>query len=338
MSVAYDAYEALLLDLDGTVYHGPHAVDGAADAVRAAQRHGTRIRFVTNNASRGPSEVAAQLTAIGVPAEPVEVSTSAQAAAAVLGDMLPAGERVLVVGTPALTEEITAVGLRPVHESGDGVRAVVQGLSQRVGWPELAEACLTINAGGSWVACNVDTTLPTERGLLPGNGAFVAALTAATGAHPIVAGKPERPLLDQAVRSCGARSALVVGDRLDTDIAGANNADLDGLLVFTGVSTPWDVLTAPAPLRPGYLGQDIRSLDRPLEELAIGEHAHWQVRAGEGVLHVGSAADPGDVLPLLRAMCAVWWKAGGGVPAIRALDDRAHAALRELGVLDTGAR
>lgn len=343
MSAALDAYEALLLDLDGTVYHGPHAVPGAADAVAEAHRRGVRIRFVTNNASRGPAEVAAQLNEIGVPAEPAEVSTSAQAAAGVLREKMreagqPGDARVLVLGTDALAEEITAVGLRPVRRLDVEVAAVVQGLSQRTGWAELADACLAIRAGAVWVACNADPTLPTERGLLPGNGALVAALTAATGEQPIFAGKPQRPLLDQAVSSCGARTALVVGDRLDTDISGANNAGLDAMLVLSGVSTAWDLLVAPEWLRPRYLAEDIRAIGAALDDLAIGPQRAWSVRVEGASLRVSRTDSSGEPVQLLRAMCEAWWRAGGGSPDVEAQDEQSKAALRELGVLDTGLR
>jgi ribonucleotide monophosphatase NagD (HAD superfamily) len=106
----------------------------------------------------------------------------------------------------------------------------------------------------------VDVTLPTERGLLPGNGAFVVALQAATDREPLVAGKPAVPLLDQAAKSLGAQRPLVVGDRLDTDIAGAINAGMDSLLVLTGVSTEAEALALPPEQRPTYIASDLSGL------------------------------------------------------------------------------
>ena len=150
----------------------------------------SRKLFVTNNASRSADEVAAHLRELGFTATADDVVTSAQSAARLLADQLPPESPVLIVGTDALADEIAAVGLRPVRRYDDNPVAVVQGLSMTIGWPDLAEAALAIRAGALWVAANVDPTLPTERGLLPGNGSLVAALRAATGAEPQVAGKP----------------------------------------------------------------------------------------------------------------------------------------------------
>ena len=329
-------YDAVLLDLDGTVYRGGEAVPGAVDAVRAVRQRGTAVRFVTNNASRSPQDVAQHLTELGFAAEVPEVSTSAQAGAAVLAQRVPSGAQVVVVGAQALVDEVAAVGLRPVRAANPDVAAVVQGLSRDTGWHELAEACVAIRAGALWVACNVDATLPTERGQLPGNGALVAALRTATGADPVVAGKPARPLLDQAARSAGARRALVVGDRLDTDIAGAHHAELDSLLVLTGVSTPADLLAAPPDHRPTYLAADLSGLLADPAELAVTAAPGWRVPVEDDVLvpaEDGTDAG-GDAVGLLRALCAAWWAAGGGPARVRAGDGAAKAALTELGLAD----
>lgn len=252
-----DDYDALLLDLDGTVYRGEEVVDGAGQAVDVAHGRGVKVRFVTNNASRGPAEVAAHLTALGIRAVPAEVSTSAQAAAAVLAAKLEPGTTVLVVGTEALVHEVEQKGLRTTRVHDDAVQAVVQGLDKDTSWRDLAEACVAIRNGALWVACNVDPTLPTERGPLPGNGSLVAALRMATASEPLVAGKPAVPLMDEAMKSADAERPLVVGDRLDTDIAGAVAAGLDSLLVFTGVSTAQDLLDASEDMRPTYVAHDV---------------------------------------------------------------------------------
>lgn len=253
-------YDALLLDLDGTVYRGKDAVPGAVEAVAAARAAGVGIRFVTNNASRAPQEVADHLAELGFNAVLGEVSTSAQAGAAMVADRVPVGSAVLVLGADALAHEVELLGLRPVREAAQDVVAVVQGLSQDLGWRELAEACVVIRTGALWVACNVDATLPTERGLLPGNGSLVAALRTATGQEPLVAGKPATPLLEQAAKSLGAQRPLVVGDRLDTDIAGAFHAGMDSLLVLTGVSTEAEARELPEAQRPTYVAQDLSVL------------------------------------------------------------------------------
>jgi HAD superfamily hydrolase (TIGR01457 family) len=309
-----DRYDALLFDLDGTVYRGEHAIDGAAEAVEATRGKGVTVRFVTNNASRGPDEVAAHLTDIGIRAAPGEVSTSAQAAAKVLAEKTSG--TVLVVGSPALEHEIELVGLTPIRTADDAV-AVVQGLAKDTGWRDLAEATVALNAGALWVACNVDTTLPTERGMLPGNGAFVATLKIVTGREPIVAGKPATPLMDEAVRAAHAEHALAIGDRLDTDIAGAVAAGLDSLLVLTGVTTPAELLESD--LRPTYLAQDVRAVTEDPERLALGPKAGWTVENGV-------VTGDGDPLDLLRVLCAV------PTTRLTAGGDDAAAALRHLGL------
>lgn len=309
-----DRYDALLFDLDGTVYRGEQAVDGAAEAVAAAHRAGTTVRFVTNNASRGPDEVAAHLTGIGIPAAAGEVSTSAQAAAQILRGT---PGKVLVVGSPALEHEVELAGLAPTRTAGDDVAAVVQGLSRETGWRDLAEAAVALNAGARWVATNIDPTLPTERGMLPGNGSFVAALRTATGREPEVAGKPAEPLMNEAIRAAKATHPLAIGDRLDTDIAGANAVGIDSLLVFTGVTTPAELLDSD--IRPTYLAADVRAVGADPDELAIGDRPGWKIDNGV-------VSGDGDPLDLLRALCAA------PRAELTAGDDNAAAALRDLGL------
>jgi glycerol-1-phosphatase len=146
-------YDCLLIDLDGTVFRGRQPTDGAVQSL--AEVHSRKL-FVTNNASRSAEEVAAHLCELGFSASGDDVVTSAQSAAHLLAGQLPAGSRVLIVGTEALADEITAVGLCPVRRWDDEPVAVVQGLSTTIGWSELAEAALAIRAGALWVAANVD--------------------------------------------------------------------------------------------------------------------------------------------------------------------------------------
>jgi hypothetical protein len=176
------------------------------------------------------------------------------------------------------------------------------------------------------VACNVDATLPTERGELPGNGSMVAALRAATGAEPVVAGKPAAPLLETA--AAGAKKPLVVGDRLDTDIAGGTAAGLDSLVVLTGVATPASLLTAVPAQRPHYIAADLSSLNGTAEDLRVGPHDGWQITV-DGALSA-SAKGSSDPLALLRALCHAAWESG--LTEVRAEDETAGAALAELGL------
>lgn len=255
-----DGYDALLLDLDGTLYRGGDEVPGAVEALGLGSQH---LLYVTNNASRSPSAVAYHLSKLGFTATESDVVTSSQAAAHLLRERLEPGDTVLVIGTDALADEVIAVGLTPTRTASDNPRAVVQGHSPETAWPILAEAAYAIRDGALWVAANTDTTLPTERGLAPGNGAMVAALRVATDTEPLVAGKPAAPLVEDALQRCGSRNCLVVGDRLDTDIAGANEVGLDSLLVLTGVSTPQDLLRAEPHERPTHLALSLDALNRP---------------------------------------------------------------------------
>lgn len=300
-------YDVLLLDLDGTVYQGMEVIPGAKDALADCT---ARQYFVTNNASRAPDDVADHLTELGMNATADFVVTSAQAAARLVATHVSAGSKVLVVGAEALAAEVRNVGLVPVWSFDDGPDAVVQGLSRDLCWAQLAEGALAIRAGAVWVASNVDTTLPSERGLLPGNGSLVAALQAATGRDPIIAGKPARPIMDDARRLSAAQNPLVVGDRLDTDIAGANGAGLDSLLVLTGVSGALDVIRADAWHRPTYVAADLAGLHAPIDEVGFGPRDGWSAEIVDGDLVVWCAGAKPDWLEGLRAVAPIAWAAG----------------------------
>jgi glycerol-1-phosphatase len=326
-------YDALLVDLDGTVYRGPEAIDGAVESLEAV-RDTAAVSYVTNNASRGPDEVAEHLRGLGLTVATEDVVTSAQAGAAVVATHCDTGAPVLVVGTEALAEEIRLVGLTPVRSADDEPVAVVQGHSPDTGWRILAEAGLALHRGAHWVACNVDPTLPNERGLMPGNGSMVAVLRTAYGIEPEVAGKPAAPLLRQAVERAGAQRPLVIGDRLDTDIAGAHAIDADSLLVLTGVSTPAGVLDAAPELRPTFLGPDLTVLGDGLAATHVleGDTGGWTARRDGDTVELTAGDDAGDdATAALRALCRAAWEAEGTV-TVRGGDDRADEMISTLGL------
>ena len=308
MTTLRDNYDALLLDLDGTLYQGPQEIPGAREALAAGTQS---CYYVTNNASRSPGDVAEHLTELGFDAGESTVVTSSQSAARLLAENVALDSAVLVVGTEALADEVRNVGLRPVRSFEDAPAAVVQGHSPTTDWAILAEATLAIRAGAVWVAANLDSTLPTERGLVLGNGSMVAALRAATSREPLVAGKPAAPLMEDAMRRSGCVRPLVVGDRLDTDIEGANNVGLESLLVLTGVSTAIDVLRAVPEQRPTYLASELDALNRPADESLVGEDSRWSVEFDGTDLVIEPAADsaePVDSAALLRAVAVGAWK------------------------------
>lgn len=302
-----EAYDAGLVDLDGVLYRGPDPVEHAADGIAAARAAGMRIAFVTNNASRRTAVVAAHLRELGIPAEPDDVVSSGQAITRWLSERLPPGSTVLVLGTADLAAEVAEAGFVVTREAG-GAAAVVQGLGPDLGYADLAEGCVAINTGALWVAGNRDSTFPTSRGSLPGNGALVAALVTATGKEPVVVGKPEPELHRVSVERVAARRPIVVGDRLDTDVLGAVRTGTDSLLVLTGVTDIEELLAAPEGMRPTYVGHDLRALNQPHPEPVVegdsarcGDAIAWW--AGDRIESRGPADDA------LRAACALSWPA-----------------------------
>ncbi|WP_233424815.1 HAD-IIA family hydrolase [Mycolicibacter heraklionensis] len=332
-----EEYDCLLLDLDGTVFRGGEPTDGAVETLAELQ---SRALFITNNSSRGADEVAAHLNQLGFTATAEDVVTSGQIAAGLLAAQLPAGARVLVLGTDSLAAEIGAVGLEAVRLASDEPAAVIQGLSTELGWADLAEAALAIRAGALWMTTNVDNTLPSERGLLPGNGSMVAALRAATDAEPQVAGKPGPALLTAALARGEFYAPLVVGDRLDTDIAAANAAGLPSLMVLTGVSSARDAVGAAAERRPTYLGHDLRALNVDAGRLAIGPQPYWDLQVDGTTVTVAAAQpeeDDGDGLSVVRALASAVADAelAGRPFTVAAADGTADAALQQWSLLGT---
>jgi HAD superfamily hydrolase (TIGR01450 family) len=304
-------YDVALLDLDGVVYIGGAAIPGAAEALHKADAAGMRLAYVTNNAFRTPAAVAALLTSLGVPAAAQDVVTSAQAAARLLAERLPAGAPVLVIGGSGLRMALRERGLRPVSTAADKPRAVVQGYSPDVSYSMLAEGGLAVAAGALFVASNGDLTIPGRRGIAPGNGSLIQVVATATGVRPLVAGKPEPPLHRESVLRTGATHPLVVGDRLDTDIEGAHRVGADSLLVLTGVTGPAAAVLAPPSQRPTYLAEDLSGLLEPHPGVGETDGGYgcggWTARLDGDRLEL---AGQGERIDGLRALCAAVWAAG----------------------------
>lgn len=311
-----DRFDLALVDLDGVAYKGHEPIDGAAPGLTAARERGMRLVFVTNNASREPESVADQLTDLGIPTHAAEVMTAAQAAAQLLRTRLAPGAKVLVVGGAGLVTAVRAAGYVVVDSADDEPEAVAQGFAPEVGWAQLAEAAYAVERGAWHVASNLDLSLPTARGFAPGNGSLVGAVRAATGVEPDSAGKPAPTMYRMAVERVGARETLVIGDRLDTDLAGARAGGYLGFHVLTGVSTARDdVLAAPGE-RPHLIGADLRALLVPHPEPLVGHDGWWTCRGAsarvvDGRLELGRRDDAGDDVEarvdLVRAACAAAW-------------------------------
>jgi glycerol 3-phosphatase-2 len=291
-------YAAVVCDLDGVVYRGPEAVDHAVSALAALS---VPIVYATNNASRPPEEVAAHLTDLGLHVTGRDVATSSQAGAAALAGLLVRGSRVLAVGGSGVREALHHQGFAVVvpeqtrNEPELAVAGVLQGYGVAVSAADLAEASYAVSAGAVWVATNTDATLPTHRGTIPGNGTLVAAVQRATGCDPLVVGKPHAPLYQLCAQRLGREPAqvLAVGDRLDTDVAGAVEAGMDSVLVLTGVDSVSSLAVAPRSMRPTYLVEDLRSLSEPY--VAAETDYTWWVCGGDRRRLVDGAWDVATV-------------------------------------------
>jgi glycerol-1-phosphatase len=295
-----ETMDLAMLDLDGVVYVGRHAVPGAPEHLAHARAAGMRLAFVTNNAARTPAEVALHLRALGIGAEEADVVTSAQAAAAVLRETCGAGAAVAVLGADGLRDAVAASGLRPVGIA-DEADAVVTGYGPDVPWRDIMRAAARIRGGLRWVASNTDGSFPAGFGLAPGHGALVEMLERFAGVAPTVAGKPAPPLLEETIRRAGGSHPLMVGDRLDTDIAGGRAVDVPTLLVLTGVTGLEELLTAGPSLRPTYLATDLGGLFEAHHEPRVEDDeatlGGWRAGVVDGAVHVSGAGSPSD-----------WWR------------------------------
>lgn len=297
----WSVYDLAMLDLDGVVYIGPHAVPGVPEHLAAAAAAGMHLAYVTNNAARPPAAVAEHLTDLGIPADEADVVTSAQAAARLLAESLEPGSPVFVIGGPGLFEALEEERLRPVQSTDDEPLAVVSGYFADLRWGTVSQGAILVREGLPWVATNLDMSVPTPRGHGPGNGVLVEAVGRFAGREPVVAGKPMSPLFRETQRRVGGSRPLVVGDRLDTDIEGAQNAGLDSLLVLTGVTGVAELVAAAPGRRPSYISAGLEGLGVPHGVPVAHDGGHelggWRAVAGHGRVKVDGAGAPGD-----------WWR------------------------------
>ncbi|MFH8252916.1 HAD-IIA family hydrolase [Microbacterium sp. B2969] len=318
-----DGVDVVLADLDGVVYAGAGALPHAVDSLNRA-REGRRLGYITNNASRTDASVAAHLSELGLPTAPNDVVTSPQAAMRLLADLIPAGATVLVVGGEGLVSEVEKAGFIVTRSADDAPAAVVQGFAPEVGWLQLAEAAYALKVpedegGIPWIATNTDWTIPQARGIAPGNGTLVSAVHTAVGRLATVAGKPETPIFDEAVARFGAESPLFLGDRLDTDIVGANRAGVPSALVLTGIDRPKHVLAAASDSQPTFLLSDLRELHEPYPEARVRDGAVTvrgaTVRIEGADIRILSEGD--RPIDLLRAGAKAIWDSGRAIYGFR---------------------
>ena len=318
-----DGVDVVLADLDGVVYAGAGALPYAVESLNRA-RDGRVLAYITNNASRTDASVAGHLSELGLATAPRDVVTSPQAAMRLLAEKIEPGATVLVVGGDGLVVEVEKAGFVVTRSADDAPAAVVQGFAPEVGWLQLAEAAFALKTpeeegGIPWVATNTDWTIPQSRGVAPGNGTLVSAVHTAVGRLATVAGKPEAPIFHEAVARFGARHPLFLGDRLDTDILGANRAGIESALVLTGIDRPKHVLAAPEGSRPTYILGDLRELHEPYPEVhvkdGVAKVRDARVAIDGADIRILSAGD--RPIDLVRAGAAAIWSTGRAIFGFR---------------------
>jgi 4-nitrophenyl phosphatase len=228
-------YGGYLIDLDGTMYKGTERIEAASDFVKKLRDKGIPYLFVTNNSSRTPAQVADKLREFDIPAEENLVFTTSQATANYIYEQKNDAS-VYVIGEEGIQLALREKGLQFAGENAD---YVVVGIDRSISYEKLAVGCLAVRNGAVFISTNGDIAIPTERGLLPGNGSLTSVITVSTQTKPIFIGKPESVIMEQALNVLGTakEDTLMVGDYYDTDILAGINAGMDTLLVHTGVTT-----------------------------------------------------------------------------------------------------
>jgi glycerol-1-phosphatase len=260
MTVLADAYDAFLLDLDGVLYRGTDVVPGATHAIARLRAAGKRVAFVTNNSGRTPDAVAALLTGFGIEAASEEVETSALVTAHELASR--GVTEAFVVGEEGIISALRDVGIGLTDARADRTEAVVVGWDRQADYEKLCRASLLVQRGAALFATNADASYPAADGNWPGAGALLAAVETTTGAHAEVFGKPEAPIMRAALERAGGGRPLVIGDRLETDIAAAAGLGWDSLLVLTGITKRGDLTGSR--ILPTFVGDDLSALFAPL--------------------------------------------------------------------------
>ncbi|HEY1013783.1 MAG TPA: HAD-IIA family hydrolase [Herpetosiphonaceae bacterium] len=274
MPINLSTIRAVLLDMDGVLYRGSEILPGAAALPATLERLGLRFLCLTNNSTRTPESVSAALAEHGVPIAGSHIMTTSTAAGRLLRERYPAGTPTYALGMEGLQQALFADGW--FAPAGSDAALVVVGTHFGLTYDHLKIATLALRAGADFIATNPDTTFPSPEGLIPGCGAIVAALTAASGRVPEIIGKPQPAMFAAALHELGigAGEALMVGDRLDTDIAGAQGAGIAAVFVASGVNTPDEARawSPPPDLLCAHVGE--------LLELLVAAHASGDPGAG----------------------------------------------------------
>ena len=255
--------QSLVIDLDGVVWRGQTALPGVLEFFSMLDVRKIPFVLATNNAAISPEQVSHRMELMGIDASTENVLTSGLASAEFLRHELPPGVSIYAIGEDPLKSALVHAGFS-ITQSADDARAVVVGMDRQMKWEELAEAALAIQAGALFLGTNPDVTFPIERGLVPGNGALLAALETATGVKAMIIGKPEPYLYLQAIAHLQTepKHSLAVGDRLETDILGGQRAGMITALILTGVTQRLELDSSP--IQPDYVFEDLPQLGRAL--------------------------------------------------------------------------
>lgn len=228
-------YRGYLIDLDGTMYRGTEEIKEAANFIHRLRRKNIQYLFVTNNSSRTPEQVAAKLAKFGIEAAKEQVFTTSMATAHYITSQKQHAP-IYVIGEEGIRTALQEEGHQLVEKQSE---FVVIGIDRAITYEKLAAACLEVRQGAKFISTNGDIAIPSERGLLPGNGSLTSVISVSTGVQPTFIGKPESIIIEQALAVLGVpkEEVLMVGDNYDTDIKAGMNAGLDTLLVHTGVTS-----------------------------------------------------------------------------------------------------
>ncbi|HXF86280.1 MAG TPA: HAD-IIA family hydrolase [Anaerolineales bacterium] len=232
--------KALILDMDGVLWKSDAPIGDLPSIFKRMRARGLKFVFATNNGTKTPEEYQQKLATLGVEVEPSQVVTSALTISFLLAQKYPPGTKIFMIGENGIRKALEEKGFEVVSiENASDAQAVVMGIDREINFWKVAEATLLVRRGIPFYTTNTDRTFPTPRGEIPGSGAWVSVITTATGVQPIVAGKPFPYLMELALERLGTRKeeTLVVGDRLETDIAAGQAVGCPTALVLSGVST-----------------------------------------------------------------------------------------------------
>ncbi|MCK5120948.1 MAG: HAD-IIA family hydrolase [Methylococcales bacterium] len=259
---------ALIIDMDGVLWKGSQALPGLTDFFQALRDLKIPFLLATNNASLTQDQYIDKLASMHVAVSPNEILTSSMATACYLSEQVdPKSSRVFVIGEDGLRQPLIEKGFTLIdcyQNNAEPADFVICGLDRQLIWDKLVNASLHLSAGAKFIATNADTSLPTERGTILGNGAILAALQAATQIKPTIIGKPEPIMYQQAINMLGISpdKTVAIGDRLNTDILGAVNTGIRSLMVLTGISTEADLKTID--YQPTWIMPDIQAVTKAL--------------------------------------------------------------------------